>query len=429
MSIARNGPVPKTGTYTGGVGDVVMQVRTGLLAAGSLAILAIGPKGGLPEHALAAPHVAGVFSQSGGSKERTWNVRKHGVKGDGVTDDHRAIQALVERAPPGQVLHFPAGTYRIGSVLTLRRSGLTLRGEGSATVIDHRDHGALEIGPGKLTNVVIQKLRFRGMPGKYIADGNTSKCIMVIDPQQVMIEGCEFIGSGFAYFSTATDAFERSGVRWPVTIKSCKVRGWGASAVFLRGGETVRDCSLVQDDPSRKGRTSQHGLYIANACDVTVTNTTIENARAHAFQIYGQKADFATDRVVLRRVVAKNCFQGGVIAPAGPSRGVTLEDCQITGTWDPDSPALVITKGERIRLRRNTLDGGPEGIRLFGDVRDLLAEDNVIRNCKVGIRVETAYPGKFSDVIFKGSRITDCGVSTDLAGASGITVVRRGSRP
>jgi hypothetical protein len=73
-------------------------------------------------------------------------VTDHGVRGNGTTDDHDAIQSLIDHTDGPAVLYFPAGNYRIESALTLK-PGIVLRGEGSdATHLDFfSDEGCMTI--------------------------------------------------------------------------------------------------------------------------------------------------------------------------------------------------------------------------------------------------------------------------------------------
>lgn len=59
------------------------------------------------------------------------NVRAHGVKGDGVTDDTAAINAVLAAAIDGDALFFPEGVYKITGQLTLDgRTRVRLYGDG-----------------------------------------------------------------------------------------------------------------------------------------------------------------------------------------------------------------------------------------------------------------------------------------------------------
>src|SRR2546426_5664568 len=63
------------------------------------------------------------------------DVRTHGAKGDGVADDHAAIQSAIEavRAGGGGVVWFPRGRYKIGATVVVPvvlNETVLLRGEG-----------------------------------------------------------------------------------------------------------------------------------------------------------------------------------------------------------------------------------------------------------------------------------------------------------
>src|SRR5207248_9013059 len=49
------------------------------------------------------------------------DVRSFGAKGDGIADDHSAVQAAVDavRAGGGGIVWFPRGRYRVGSTVAV----------------------------------------------------------------------------------------------------------------------------------------------------------------------------------------------------------------------------------------------------------------------------------------------------------------------
>ena len=53
----------------------------------------------------------------------------YSAAGDGVADDAGAIQAAIDACPEGQVVHLPAGTYRVTETLFVTK-GVVLRGDG-----------------------------------------------------------------------------------------------------------------------------------------------------------------------------------------------------------------------------------------------------------------------------------------------------------
>jgi hypothetical protein len=59
----------------------------------------------------------------------------YGADKTGVAESHRAIQAALDAASPGDVVCLPAGTYKLASTLTLRKSRVTVRGDGPRTLV------------------------------------------------------------------------------------------------------------------------------------------------------------------------------------------------------------------------------------------------------------------------------------------------------
>jgi len=67
------------------------------------------------------------------------NVRDHGARGDGVTDDAAAFRAAIAAVRPPGAVAVPAGTYLLRGPITMR-SGVVLRGAGPAQthlIINH----------------------------------------------------------------------------------------------------------------------------------------------------------------------------------------------------------------------------------------------------------------------------------------------------
>ena len=68
----------------------------------------------------------------------------------------------------------PPGTYHLDSPLYVRKSGVTLWGDGAATILQHGSHVGLQLGTGTgtLDGLEVRGLTFTGLPGQYRADGN-----------------------------------------------------------------------------------------------------------------------------------------------------------------------------------------------------------------------------------------------------------------
>ncbi len=86
----------------------------------------------------------------GGIPHRTVLINvKHtpyNAKGDGVTDDTKAIQAALDGAAGNEVVYLPASTYLIRNTLHISRPNISIRGDGPASTIIHlADDGGLPI--------------------------------------------------------------------------------------------------------------------------------------------------------------------------------------------------------------------------------------------------------------------------------------------
>ena len=70
-----------------------------------------------------------------------FDVKTFGAKGDGITDDHDAIQNAIDATvlSPHPVVCFPAGTYRVTHAIRPEHDNLTLQGGPGVTIVADPD--------------------------------------------------------------------------------------------------------------------------------------------------------------------------------------------------------------------------------------------------------------------------------------------------
>jgi Pectate lyase superfamily protein len=62
---------------------------------------------------------------------------RYNAKGDGVTDDTKAIQAALDAAKANEVVYLPASTYLIKNTLSISTPNISIRGDGPTSTIIH----------------------------------------------------------------------------------------------------------------------------------------------------------------------------------------------------------------------------------------------------------------------------------------------------
>lgn len=120
------------------------------------AVTAIPQSGQEPVHVVVDQIITSVMisgKKARAAMERgagSWDVCAFGAKGDGKTDDGRAIQSAIDACGEagGGIVCLPPGTYEVGGVftlgknVTLRGAGGAVSGWGSATVLHAHDDAA-----------------------------------------------------------------------------------------------------------------------------------------------------------------------------------------------------------------------------------------------------------------------------------------------
>src|SRR5437763_14033134 len=129
----------------------------------------------------AAAAVFAIAARTQPPKPATGNVRDHGAKGDGTSDDTAAVQAAVEAG--AGVVHFPKGVYKLTRTVTvdLDKVGFPcLRGDTVARVVMAGEGPAFKFvgthggtaGPSSVKENVWDRQRMPGADGLEIFGGH-----------------------------------------------------------------------------------------------------------------------------------------------------------------------------------------------------------------------------------------------------------------
>jgi len=194
--------------------------------------------------ACAEPEAAGRGSPS---LAAVYSVQDFGARGDGVTLDTGAIQSAVDALPPGAVLHFPAGTYRIDAA-----TGIRLKDD------VHLDLGSAVLLGGNVDGARCRLLEIQGRRNVRISGGT------LVGSR----EGSPEWGMGILA-SDATD----------LVIENVTLRDFHFDGIILTGNEGCRRVAVRGVVSENNRRT---GLAIVHASDVTVEESTFAGTRGQS---------------------------------------------------------------------------------------------------------------------------------------------------
>jgi hypothetical protein len=341
------------------------------------------------------------------------SVKDYGARGDGSTDDSRAIQRAIESLPDaGGVVEIPSGTYRLRSAtasvgrfpngsgirtaLVVRRNHVILRGSGSSSVLKLGPSAKMRVISVTGSDVRIESLVVDG--NKLERDGGKAY------PGGDVVDALVY-GSSGSRDIVVTDCKVRDGIEdgigfWQSIrprVSGCEVHGNGtiqakAQGIAVSGAKTRG--ARVQGN--RMWANSWAGIWLAyGASDVSVADNVIRDNDVMGIYVGdGSPASTKTvsrDLRIDRNVVSGNGLLGGELA-AGISVTSALDgrlvsnrvlDNYLDGIVFRDDNA---TAPARWRVQWNTCSNTTitrlqdVGIRVFGRSKSLSIRGNRCAN-------------------------------------------------
>ncbi|MDQ2941293.1 MAG: right-handed parallel beta-helix repeat-containing protein [Chloroflexota bacterium] len=357
----------------------------------------------------------------------TFSVIDFGARGDGATDDARAIQAALDaaaRAGGGTVL-LPAGTYQIGTLLYYP-SNITIQGAGSAvtTIRNTTTRGGNQLmlvpafaGSGYvgMANVTIADLTFNQRADAY-GEQNDQYVLSVDGTTNSLVTRCVFTNVQ----TLAIWSGSRGTVTTDHTVDSCHVtdsNGGGFSYFGANSGFTIsnnivewtKDDAIAVQDYAATGHFPHDILIRSN----TIRNCTKQNflgSTANGINCFGGhririldnsiSTVFASGIAVLHGTTRPATYitvEGNRIDAAGapavagvPGHGIHLWGAQVVDVignivTNSHYAGIFIETGpsgtDSVRIDQCTASGNPYGIGFNGwDITTIVVTNNVLTN-------------------------------------------------
>ncbi len=293
------------------------------------------------------------------------DVTKHGVIGDGVTDNTEALNRLTYEM--GGDLYFPAGKYVTGSVRLYSNTALHIGAD--AVILGSEDRSKFP-----MLNEVIEGYDRR----------EHAAILWAADAENIRVEGSGTIdGRGYYWWAERGSAL-RPRIFQPISCKNVTIRDvalrnspmWTINPVCCKG-VTVDNVSVINpyDSPNTDGINPEscQGVHISN-CVIDVGDDCI-TIKA------GKENEQYLKRMPCEDLVIVNCTMlhghGGVVVGSemsGGVRNVCVSNCVFRGT----------ERGIRFKTRRER----------GGYIRNIMFSNIVMENVEAAITGNTFYGGR-----------------------------------
>ncbi len=338
-----------------------------------------------------------VFAPTPAEAAQTFNVKKFGATGNGVTDDTSALQAAfaAANAAQGSTILFPQGNYLYSDQLVVTGSGVSVVGQ-HATLTSESDHAFLALqGANESVN---------GMT--FSTQSSALGAIFVNGATGFEIENNTF-NAGFSGFAISVGESSNG------EIESNKITlNNNGSAVTLGDTNLVSIQSNAITGPSTS--TSTFGFQIGSCNNISVVSNRVNGV---GFVLAG--GDCST-----MSFMHNACTYAKQAVNLGDTQNLTISGNVFTGTSSGEAPvsingvqnALVsnntITNGDtgivagggtNIQISGNTLSNIQGPAIDAGGTSTLIASRNTIRQAQIGI-----IAGGITNLSLNGNQIAQC---------------------
>lgn len=366
------------------------------------------------------------------------NARDMGAKGDGTTDDTAAIQRALTAATSGKEVFLPAGSYLLSSGLAGQQSGVSLLGEGDASRLLIGMRQGIHVGGAgvPVQDFAIRQLCFYGAPGKFNADGNgVAHAVLCDGAKNVVVEDVLFVAPGHAVYQ----ANQAVGL----TVRRCRVTGYGRVCFGLGDFATVEDTRVVQNYPDPANRGLDYIFYLHNAShNVMVRNCQGSGAGGYAIHGWAQAVVGPAGPWTIQDCAFSDCAIGMIIAnspaSAGRVQGLTVQ--HNTWTGPVRGSCIVIRQGDGVLFAGNTIKSSKQAVEMLdtqaiavgqwgpndpgGSLTNAVFRDNVIDGWDQSLLALASNGGVFQNCqVGPGNVVSNCRNPIRAAGIAGLTSV------
>ena len=323
---------------------------------------------------------------------RVFNVKEHGIVGDGVTDDSVAIQALIDRFPEsGGTLLFPSGTYALEAALACHKP-VVFRGIGSTVSILRLRARTDLLVISSTTGVSIENLQFDG--NCHEVGVGSGQLVNLTDVANASIRNCSFRDAPSAAISlTRVENLWIEGNRL-TNVYYAGIRlqdptpGHYNTNVWI-SYNYFDNCTT--SDVGGNAAIQAHGTGIVSHCYLNIVGNVIRNPRIVGIGLDSLDRSRVTGNVVVKD---QTCSNGETIAFTGSENVISENFCYNLST---SAAAAILYWGvygrtnDKNQIINNRLTNAGQGVGFTwgengAEINDLAIHGNHCYGNKIGIQ-------------------------------------------
>jgi len=411
------------------------------------------------------------------SSKNALNVKDFGAKGDGIADDTRAIQAAIDKAPPGSMttIYFPDGIYNIASYTKtpnylenyslLLHSNLNIKGNEGKTVIRVANHifdkSDTSANAHLFLGLIVENISFSNL----IIDLNGANNLV---PLNVMKNhSAIFLAQGGNCYihdvtiknCSGTNMLNIMGHGNKLLIENCKFLNGGNyvgvpepnknqvdfSFVYSEWDSTIFKNNIIKQENIDIGLGKNSGGVELHGSFSSATNSYFEGCLPAIYISSDTKR--VTKNVLVQNNQILNCVAGIIFWLGEPMRDITIKDNEITLTHSR-SPIYIMASGilvpngnlkeynshfangapiTNLQIENNTIKADSMSTLSAGIVlhslHDSYVENNTITGMNYGGIVLTGSKWGTDSLIVRGNIFNDFRPNNDKNSAAGYIVI------
>lgn len=340
------------------------------------------------------------------------SVKDFGAVGDGTSDDTPYIQAAADALQSNGALFFPAGEYVINGRITYSsKSNIVIRGEKAK--IRQTASNEADFFFDSCSKIAVKDLWFEGLGTERLTDGDWATSTSTNGVAAIYLRNCEDV----LIDGNVITNHAGGGIRWGAggagaknfRITNNTIQGIGGGAPPLKiqyldarsdfavssgGGTTSADEGLIitgndisghvlgigaggRNDTNAPGIIidsnrihdipGQHGIYLASASKVVISNNVIQDIAALGLKNQIDDPGYTANSTSVTNNVIANCGQSGINIVTASAPGAKHINVNIIGNTVKDVSDIGINcrESEEVNIEGNNVeDCGTFGIFL-----------------------------------------------------------------